>query len=66
MLNQPFFQVALPIMVTLIVTIWAANWLQNKRIEDLRGDIKEFKKEVLDKLKDLDERIKNLEVAKWR
>ncbi len=38
-LNQPFFQITLPLMVTFIATIWVASWSQNKRIEDLRDSI---------------------------
>lgn len=80
MLNQPFFQVALPIMVTLVVAIWVAQWSQNKRFDDLKENINERFKEVnkrLDKieniledvqktLKDYGERIVKLETQKWR
>jgi hypothetical protein len=34
-----FLSVSLPIMVTLVATIWIASWWQNKRFDDLRGDI---------------------------
>ncbi len=34
-----FVGVALPIMVTLVATIWIASWSQNKRFDDLRSDI---------------------------
>ena len=37
MLNQPFFQVTLPLMVTFIATVWAATYSQNKRFEDLKA-----------------------------
>lgn len=39
MLNQPFFQVTLPLMVTFIATVWAATYSQNKRFEDLKADL---------------------------
>jgi hypothetical protein len=39
MLQQPFFQVSLPIMVTLVATIWLASWSQNKRFDDLRSEM---------------------------
>jgi hypothetical protein len=32
---QQFVSVALPIMVTLVATIWLASWSQNKRFDDL-------------------------------
>ena len=35
MLNQPFFQVALPIMVTMLGAAWAAVWSNNKRLDDI-------------------------------
>jgi hypothetical protein len=35
LLQQPFFQVTLPIMLTLVVTIWFASWAQNKRLDDI-------------------------------
>jgi hypothetical protein len=36
---QSFISVALPIMVTLVATIWIASWSQNKRFDDLRSDM---------------------------
>jgi hypothetical protein len=36
---QQFISVALPIMVTLVATIWIASWSQNKRFDDLRSDM---------------------------
>ena len=38
-LQQPFFQVALPIMVTLVATVWIAQWSRNKRFDDLKSDM---------------------------
>jgi hypothetical protein len=34
-LQQPFFQVALPIMVTMVVTVWALISTNNKRLDDI-------------------------------
>jgi hypothetical protein len=34
-LNQPFFQVALPIMVTLVASVWALISTNNKRLDDI-------------------------------
>ena len=36
---QQFVSIALPIMLTMIVTIRLASWSQNKRFDDLRADI---------------------------
>jgi len=38
-LQIPFVQIALPIMITLVATIWIASWSQNKRFDDLRQDM---------------------------
>jgi hypothetical protein len=35
MINQPFFQVALPLMVTILVAAFTAAWSSNKRIDEL-------------------------------
>ena len=35
MINQPFFQVALPLMVTILIAAFTAVWSSNKRIEEL-------------------------------
>jgi hypothetical protein len=34
-----FLSVSLPIMVTLVATIWIASWAQNKGFDDLMGDM---------------------------
>jgi hypothetical protein len=36
---QQFMSVALPIMVTLVATVWIAQWSQNKRFDDLKEDM---------------------------
>jgi len=35
MINQPFFQVALPLMVTILIAAFTAVWSSNKRIEEI-------------------------------
>jgi hypothetical protein len=35
MLNQPFFQVTLPIMATMVATAWALISTNNKRLDDV-------------------------------
>ena len=37
MLSLPFFQVALPIMVTTVATVWALISTNNKRLDDIVG-----------------------------
>ena len=38
-LQNQFVQAALPIMTTLVATVWIASWSQNKRFVDLRQDM---------------------------
>jgi len=69
MLNQPFFQITLPLMVTFVGTVWAATWLQNKRLDDIcrRLDAIETRlKAIEEKLAAFDHRITILETAKWQ
>ena len=63
-LNSPFMQVALPIIVTFAI----ATWYQSKRIDDLRSDMNRQFGEVnkrLDRIETLlqshDQRITRLE-----
>jgi hypothetical protein len=46
LLQQPFFQVTLPIVVTLVVTIWLASWSQNKRFDDIHCRLDEIIKRL--------------------
>ena len=73
MLNQPFFQITLPLMVTFIATIWIAQWSQNKRFEDLKSSLNLRIDEIvkrLDKLEarldKLEERMRDLELIRWK
>jgi hypothetical protein len=73
MLNQPFFQITLPLMVTFVATVWAASWAQNKRMDDLRDSINRRLDDIVARLTrienllaDHDRRITALESSKWR
>ena len=52
-LQQPFFQVALPIMVTLVATVWIAQWSQNKRFDDLSRRFDDLKSDMTRRFEDL-------------
>ena len=52
MVNQPFFQVALPLMVTILVAAFTAAWSSNKRID-----------EISHRLDDTNRRLDHLESA---
>ena len=71
--NQPFFQISLPIMCTFAVTVWAATWMQNKRLDEMSkriderlGDIVSRLRRIEDKLDNFEHRITTLEASKWR
>jgi chaperonin cofactor prefoldin len=73
MLNQPFFQVTLPLMVTFVGALWAAQWSQNKRFDDLKDGMNKRLDEIIkrldkieNRLEKLEERLTALEVVKWR
>ncbi|MBS1872780.1 MAG: hypothetical protein JSU00_06175 [Acidobacteria bacterium] len=57
MLNQPFFQITLPLMVTFIATIWIASWSQNKRFEDLLKRIDDLRDSLNHRIDDTNRRI---------
>ena len=52
-LNTQFVQVALPLIVTLSI----AAWWNNKRVDDLRSDMKEFRTEIRQAFRKLDETL---------
>jgi len=68
-LNQPFFQITLPLIITFVSTVWAATWMQNKRLEEMSkrlDDIVARLGRIESLLGDHDRRITTLETAKWR
>jgi len=79
-LNQPFFQITLPLIVTFVSTVWAATWMQNKRLEEMAKRFDDRLGEMSKRLDDIvarlgriesllgdqDRRITTLETAKWR
>ncbi len=48
-------------MVTLVATIWIASWSQNKRFDDLRGDINRRFEEVNRRFDDVSRRFGELQ-----
>ena len=59
LLQQPFFQVTLPLMVTFIATIWLAGWAQNKRIDDLRSELSRRLDEIIARLGRIELKLEN-------
>ena len=62
MLNQPFFQITLPLMATFIGAIWLASWSQNKRLDDIVTRLTRIE----NLLTDHDRRLTVLETSKWK
>jgi tetrahydromethanopterin S-methyltransferase subunit G len=60
-LNQAFFQVALPIMATFIATVWLASWSQNKRLDELGKRVDDGLAAVNRRLDDLTRRVEAIE-----
>jgi chromosome segregation ATPase len=50
---QQFLSVALPIMVTLVATIWIAQWSQNKRFDDVNNCISDLNSGLNARIADL-------------
>lgn len=50
---QQFLSVALPIMVTLVATIWIAQWPQNKRFDDVNKRIDDLNSGLNARIADL-------------
>ena len=65
MLNQPFFQVALPLIITIII----AAWVNNKGIDGVHkrlDDIVIRLTRIENLLTDHDKRLTVLETSKWK
>jgi len=69
MLNQPFFQVALPIMGTMVVTVWALISTNNKRLDDIVGRLGRIEDRLLGietRLAAVEKKVDALELKAWR
>ena len=69
MLNQPFFQVALPIMVTISASIWAMISTNNRRLDDIAarlGRIEDRLIAIENRLTAVEKKAEALELKAWR
>ena len=76
MLNQPFFQVALPIMFTILISVWVNNHGinrgfdgVNKRIDDVvsrLGRVEDRLIGIETRLGAVERKVDALEVKAWR
>jgi len=46
LLQQPFFQVTLPIIIAMVATVWALISTNNRRLNDIRADLKDLRGDV--------------------
>jgi len=54
-------QVPLPIMVTLVATMWISSWYQNKRLDDLRDYMNHRFEEISRRFDDVNTRLERIE-----
>ena len=69
MFNQPFFQVALPIMGTMVATVWALISTNNKRLDDIVGRLGRIEDRLLGietRLAGVEKKVDALELKAWR
>jgi hypothetical protein len=48
LLQQPFFQVTLPIVIAMFATVWALVSTNNRRLDDVRADLKDLRGDLKD------------------
>jgi len=58
---QLFMSVALPIMVTLVATVWIAQWSQNKRFDDLNRRFDDLKADMNRRFDEVNKRLDRIE-----
>jgi predicted nuclease with TOPRIM domain len=58
---QQFLSVALPIMVTLVATIWIAQWSRNKRFDDLNKRFDDLKSDMNRRFDEIIKRLERIE-----
>jgi len=69
MLNQPFFQVALPIMSTILISVWALISTNNRRLDDIVGRLGRIEDRLLAieaRLTAVERKVDALELKAWR
>jgi chromosome segregation ATPase len=61
MLSQPFSQVALPLIVTILIAAFTAVWFSNKRIEEVSRRIDDINRRIDDTNHRIDERNRRID-----
>lgn len=62
MLNQPFFQVALPIIITMVASVWAVISTNNRRLDDIAARLGRIE----DRLLAIEARMSAVEINRWK
>lgn len=62
MLNQPFFQITLPLMVTMVAAVWAMISTNNRRLDDIVVRLARIE----ERLAAVERKIEALEHRAWR
>ncbi len=69
LLKEPFFQVALPLMLTMVATVWALISTNNKRLDDIMqklGRIEDRLLAIEARLSAVERKVEALELKAWR
>jgi len=45
-LQQPFFQVTIPIVLAMAATVWALISTNNRRLDDIRSDLRDLRTDM--------------------
>jgi uncharacterized coiled-coil protein SlyX len=54
MIDQPFFQLAVPLMITILIAAFTAAWSSNKRIEEISHRLDDTNRRIDDTNRRLD------------
>lgn len=61
LLQQPFFQVTLPIILAMIAMVWALVSTNNRCLDDIRADLKDFRAEMNMRLGQVNGRLDHID-----
>ncbi|MGI8740968.1 MAG: hypothetical protein ACR2NN_00070 [Bryobacteraceae bacterium] len=59
--DKPFFEVTLPLVVTIVSMVWLAVWSNNKRLDDINGDINRRSEEAMRRFDKIDARLDKMD-----
>lgn len=59
-LQQPFFQVTIPIVLAMGGTVWALISTNNRRLDDIRADLKDLRSDMNARFGEVNRRLDQL------